>query len=110
MSRTPVAKRPSTLGPSTFKDETLPHAGRAPLLGNVLLNAGRVDDARRTLESALITFRASGDTNGEARTLENLGLALARAGDRQTALDALKLSARLLEPLGDPAASRNFAR
>lgn len=61
-------------------------------------STGRLDSATRLLRSAIEAYRSSGDTAGEARTQNLLGIVYLDKGELRKALRAYQAALDLLEP------------
>ncbi|WP_030775951.1 AfsR/SARP family transcriptional regulator [Streptomyces sp. NRRL S-920] len=71
------------------------------LLGWVLTEEGRIDEALGHLEAAPLLAARAGDTRGEATALMNLSLAQAALGSPDEAAEGCALAAELAHSVGD---------
>ncbi|HYI58075.1 MAG TPA: tetratricopeptide repeat protein [Microlunatus sp.] len=87
-------------------------ARTANMWGITAWSAGRLDEAEARLSTALTVYRATGDLDGEARVLVNLGGISRDRGDTDAALQygyrSLELATRLGDRAGQSSAHTNL--
>lgn len=80
-------------------------------LGRVLLDRGRLAEAREWLERSLASYRSRGHPLGEARVLAGLGLAASARGDHAKAVDLFDRALGQVEPISqDQVAAMSYGK